>query len=148
MGRRSLSLALFAVVALVLAGTSVASAAADGGLAVQAYEWNNAVAGSPPGGMPCGAIAGATVCWEAGGDRWWVQDTASDGRSAVSDWLNYVNGAVHRTGGCRNGLGAGTWGFCNKDYIENSTLLFRECRNEGASPNFTACSGVYSTVRA
>ncbi|MEU4218486.1 hypothetical protein [Actinoplanes sp. NPDC026623] len=73
------------------------------------FEWDYAVAGSVPDGLPCAAITGAKICYQHDGDRWWVKDTSEDHASAVASWQNRRNGALYREGGCRNSMGVGTW---------------------------------------
>ncbi|MFD2081491.1 hypothetical protein SAMN05421678_106190 [Actinopolymorpha cephalotaxi] len=36
-----------------------------------------------------------------------------------------------RWGTCRNALGAGKWGVCDKDFAEDYTLYFRASRYDG-----------------
>ncbi|MFF9771884.1 hypothetical protein ACF1GT_35840 [Streptomyces sp. NPDC014636] len=96
---------------------------------MQAYEWDTAVSGSkPPQDCLDGVVAmtGAKACFERYGDVLWVEDTAADGHSATNSWSNYLfdssgNGHLYRQGSCVNKLGAGHWGYCNKDFYENST---------------------------
>lgn len=102
-----------------------------------AAEWNVAVAGSLPSSVntstDCVSITGSTVCYEAYGDRWWVKDTAADSASAVADWENIVSTTTDiRNGQCVNSLGNGKWGYCNKNYVENS-ILFVEAKVYDAS---------------
>ncbi|WP_051366338.1 hypothetical protein [Hamadaea tsunoensis] len=115
----------YAVLAVLLTVTPfVAPAAAS---AAVTPEKDYAVAGSPPAGLPCHTIAGATACYELSGDKWWVRDNENDGASAVADWLNYQNGNLYRSGQCINALGHGKWGVCNKNYYESSRVVARTC---------------------
>ncbi|EHR60685.1 hypothetical protein [Saccharomonospora cyanea] len=132
---RAMRMLLPAVAALLLAlmpataSAAQESPAAGGeGVSVAEYELDIAVAGTPPSsGLTCREITGARVCFEHYGDKWWVRDTAADGASAVVLWDNYRNGSLYRQGECQNRLGSGTWGVCNKNYYEDSTLDWLAC---------------------
>ncbi|GAB2964725.1 hypothetical protein [Saccharothrix stipae] len=103
------------------------------------YEVDYVVAGTPGAGATCfGGSNGAQVCYNPTGDRIWVHDTASDGASAVAQWQNYLDGdnTIHRHGECRNSLGAGSQGACNKNFQEGTRLYIRACRI-----NFSTGSG-------
>ncbi|MGW0432012.1 hypothetical protein ACWDV4_05640 [Micromonospora sp. NPDC003197] len=104
------------------------------------YEWNTAEAGTPPSGLPCVSTTGAIACFQAYGDKWWVKDTSGDSASAVAHWANYRNGALYRQGGCRNGLGSGKWGVCNKNYYEDSVVLYRACVYDASEGVWVRCS--------
>ena len=111
----ALSMAFAAVIGLLAPGTAMA---AD-------FETDYAVAGTPPSGelLRCAdAKADVQVCYEVSGDRWWVLDNKSDGKSAVVVWENYRNGSLYRTGMCVNSHSAGTWASCNKNYYEDSVV--------------------------
>jgi hypothetical protein len=119
--RRSALVALAATL-----GTVVAMALPNPAMAA-GYEWDYAVAGTVPDGLKCASITGAKICYELDGDRWWVKDTSADHASAVARWQNYRNGVLYREGGCRNSLGSGEWGVCNKNYYEDSGVYAKVC---------------------
>lgn len=144
---RKMRMLLPAVAALLLAlmpATASAApepAAADrGGVSAAEYELDIAKAGTPPSsGLNCRSITGARVCFEHYGDKWWVRDTASDGASAVVLWDNYRNGSLYRQGECQNRLGSGNWGVCNKNYYEDSTLVWTVCVYDVSEGRLVRC---------
>ncbi|MDX3657352.1 hypothetical protein PV646_08550 [Streptomyces sp. ID05-26A] len=83
-----------------------------------------AVAGTlpPRSQLTCHSYTAVEICYEKGGDHWWVQDQDSDGASAGVYWENLRNGSLYRNGACISSLGKGNWGQCNKDYYEDSVL--------------------------
>lgn len=104
-------------------------------------ESDTAVAGTPPNGLAfndsyCSDgydLAGnwvSTACFEPYGDKIWVYDARSDGHAADGYWMNWlVDGTTgkwtaYRDGDCWNSLTAGHWGYCNKDFYENSSLNY------------------------
>lgn len=119
--KRSLLVAIAAMLGLASALVTPGAAMAAG------YEVDHAVAGSVPDGLNCVSITGAKVCYEHDGDKWWVKDTKEDGASAVAEWVNYRNGVLYREGSCRNSLGNGKWGYCNKNYYEDSGVYAKVC---------------------
>ncbi|QFZ18541.1 hypothetical protein [Saccharothrix syringae] len=130
------------------ASSSASDAPADryaGGPATTAVdaEFNQAVAGTPPSGLPCVSTTGATACFEANGDKWWVRDTAADSASAEAFWENYRGGSLYRTGVCRNSLGNGKWGVCNKNYYEDSGLRWSACVYDASAGTLIRCSQWY-----
>jgi hypothetical protein len=135
-----LILTLLPSTASAASGASPAESHPSGGpTAAVAGEFNQAVAGSPPSGLPCIATTGAIACYQEYGDRWWVKDTALDSASAEAVWENYRNGRLYRSGICRNSLGNGNWGVCNKNYYEDSTIWWRACVYNGIHRH---CSGL------
>ncbi|HEX6345156.1 hypothetical protein [Umezawaea sp.] len=128
----ALSMAVAAVLGLLAPGTAMAAE----------YETDYAVAGSLPLGelLACDDLrVGVQVCLELSGDRWWVLDNDSDGKSAVVDWENYRGGSLYREGRCVNSHGLGVWASCNKNYYEDSTVRGRAGvwnRSTGASPDY------------
>ncbi len=73
------------------------------------YEWDTAVAGTPPATFSggCVTMTGAKACFEKHGDRWWVLDTIADGHSATASWENFLNDGTDswplwRSGSCVN----------------------------------------------
>ncbi|MEU2427481.1 hypothetical protein ABZ619_41960 [Streptomyces sp. NPDC007851] len=103
-------------------GTSVTPNSTDDGS-------QEAVAGTPGAGAfgsdDCISITGGEACFQKYGDVMWVKDTLSDGYPANGDYENYLwNGSswqLYRFGDCVNHLTAGHWGYCNKDFYEDST---------------------------
>jgi hypothetical protein len=153
---RSALLAAVAMIAALLMtmlpGTASASGAAPSNTPTDHYtasvtaaasEIDQAVAGSPPSGLPCVATTGATACFEAYGDKWWVKDTDSDSASAEALWQNFRGGSLYRDGICRNSLGNGTWGVCNKNYYEDSSLAFAACVFDVSADDLIRCSDWY-----
>ena len=111
-----------------------------------ATEFDRAVAsGQPPSTLPCIPTTGALACYQAYGDRWYVQDTRADGASAEAFWQNYRGGSLYREGICRNSLGNGKWGVCNKNYYENSFIRWAACVYNGSTGEVVRCSGWTST---
>lgn len=110
---------------------------------ILALEVDQAVAGTPPSGLPCISITGAIACFDADGDQWWVKDTAADSASAEVDWDNYLNGSLYRSGICRNSLGANTWGVCNKNYYEDSYIEFLAAVYDASEGVYVRWSDVY-----
>ncbi|HWO65959.1 MAG TPA: hypothetical protein VNO31_38600 [Umezawaea sp.] len=127
--------------ALSTAVTALIGIAAPGTALAVDYETDYAVAGSLPNEfLTCDTPErGVEVCYDVSGDRWWVRDNSSDGKSAVVDWENYRGGVLYREGRCVNSHGEGTWASCDKNYYEDSTLWGREGvwnRSTGASPDY------------
>lgn len=95
-------------------------------LAVE-YEYDYGVLGTPPATLHCAdPVSEVRVCYERGGDKWWVQDRKDDSKSAIVEWTNIRNDRVYRVGRCTNSQGANTWASCNKDYYEDSELEGRQ----------------------
>lgn len=155
-GRRAaLSASVFAIAALVLGvffpatasatvSATASSAPADVATGVSAAvetELDRAVAGDPPSGLECVSTTGARACFEKQGDKWWVLDTAADSASADAVWQNYRNGSLHRQGICRNSLGNGKWGVCNKNYYEDSGVRWAACVYDASADVLIRCSG-------
>ncbi len=112
-----------------------------GDVGTMAVELDSAVASSgPPPGLLCPAVAGAIACFDPYGDRWYVKDTAADSASAEARWNNYLSNELYRTGICRNSLGAGRWGVCNKNYYEQSTVHWRACVYDASANRLIRCS--------
>ena len=136
-----LMLTLLPAAASAAPGDSPADSYPSGGsTAAVATEFNRAVAGNPPSGLPCAAVIGAAACYQEAGDRWWVLDTRSDGASADAVWQNWRNGDLYRQGICRNSLGSGKWGVCNKNYYEDSFVRWGACVFDGSSNTIIRCS--------
>ncbi|NLT55754.1 MAG: hypothetical protein GXX79_14595 [Actinomycetales bacterium] len=130
MVRRRLSafVALAAITGLAVftAGPAAAGPDRDPDL----YEWNTAVAGTPPASFTkCTAKTpgvAAMACYVEGTDDLWVKDTAKDGYSAATEWImavpNGISLNIERWGTCVNSLGSGKWGVCRKNFTEDATL--------------------------
>lgn len=141
----TLSMAAAALFAVVMPG--IATAAQDtaterkvaaGDVSTAAYEVDYAVAGSlpPRSELTCHSVRAVEICYQAYGDRWWVQDQAADGASAAVHWENFRGGSLYRSGMCVNSLGNGKWGQCNKKYYEDSVLNGFPCvRDRSESPD-------------
>jgi hypothetical protein len=167
-GKRILAVGIaVAVVAVAAVSTpsaasaSTPSASTPSAVAVaasaSAYEWDTAVAaGSPPSfsSSDCVSMTGVKACFEKHGDKWWVEDTKSDGHSATASWYNLlgVDIVTYRSGSCVNKLGTGKWGVCNKDYYEMTTpnpidsrggsyLDWEACIYDSAAGTWHGCSG-------
>jgi hypothetical protein len=69
----------------------------------------------PPASAVCAQTTGTRVCYEEGGDYWWVRDTKADKSFSTAEWTATD---YSRYGECQNRLGYGTWARCNKDYKE------------------------------
>ncbi|GAA3829250.1 MULTISPECIES: hypothetical protein [Amycolatopsis] len=117
--RRSLFVALAtsigAVLALLVPGTAAAS------------DYNIATASNGPSGnywYYCVTDTGVEGCYQPYGDLFYVRDTKANGQAAEVRWYNNLNGAPYRQGTCRNNLGSGHWGVCDKDFREDSTIRF------------------------
>lgn len=135
--KRSVLVTLAAIV-----GALFALAMPGAALAAPDYEVDYAVAGDPPINRgPCLQRVGAVICFEASGDKWWVQDTDEDHASAVAEWYNHRNGSLYRQGACRNTLGYGKWGVCNKDYYETSDIEARACVVNLSASSVVGCTG-------
>jgi hypothetical protein len=140
---------LLLAVSVMLALAAIVSTPATAGATGEplqtnaAVEWNSAVAGTPPHGLPCISGPGSFVCWEAYGDRFWVWDTEADGASAVARWNNYTTSSTspYREGACRNSMGNNTWGYCNKNFTEGSQLLVWACRYNAGAGWVGTCQG-------
>ncbi|MBT8224516.1 MAG: hypothetical protein HKP61_19765 [Dactylosporangium sp.] len=126
---------LSAIVALVMATGLVAFTAAPASASVTTpvYEWNTAVAGTPPSFTKCTSSTyigsgdvQAIACYVEGSDDFWVKDTKVDGYSAAADWIlavpNGISMEIVRRGICINSLGGGKWGVCKKNFDEAGTL--------------------------
>ncbi|MET9451768.1 hypothetical protein [Streptomyces cinerochromogenes] len=130
---------------LLLPGSASAANPVTAAPAVQAYEWDTAVSGgTPPQDCLANAISrtGSEACFERYGDVLWVKDTSADGHSATNSWDNYLadsggNWTLYRQGSCVNKLGSGKWGYCNKDFYENSSA--NAYGGRGSSVDYAAC---------
>jgi hypothetical protein len=124
-----LTVAAVATVGALAAGPATgASAAAPRAEPTIAAETDYAVAATPSASVNdnCVSYTGVKACFEKYGDKIWVLDTAPDGYRADGAWHNDLwNGSSwvdYRLGTCRNTLGSGRWGYCNKDFYEDDTL--------------------------
>lgn len=123
--RLAVGVATAFVLSLTTAGAltpAAASASPAPAVGLLAYETNYAVAGTP-NFDGCADNTYTVACFEKYGDRWWVGLHVSSGRA---EWRNELwNGSkwvLYREGSCISNLGAQTWGACNKDYYENSSV--------------------------
>lgn len=103
------------LLAVMLAGAAVLI----GAQSALAYEWDIATPGDLPGGLPCTETEGSKVCFESHGEKFWVKDTFADSYSAIAKWT--MTWGV-REGYCRNALGEGKWGYCNKSFEEGRRI--------------------------
>ena len=94
-----------------------------------AYVDDPAVAGTPPtfSSGQCAEIDASKACFEPSGDKIWVYDALADGKAAAGYWENYLRNSagdwiIYRNGKCTNHLTAGTWGYCNYDFYEDTSL--------------------------
>ncbi len=108
-----------AMLSAMLVGASPASASTG----------DAAVAGSPPAfsSGQCAEIDASVACFEPSGDKIWVYDAKADGAAAAGYWENYLKNSAgqwlyYRYGKCTNHLGAGSWGYCNYDFYEDTSL--------------------------
>ena len=105
------------------------------------FEWDYAVRGTPPDGLECATYLGAKACYQEYGDTLWVKDLASDGFSAIARWWDYIDEGggrykLYRQGACRNKLGSGAWGYCNKNFWETNMLVSTPCLYDGDTGRF------------
>lgn len=126
----ALSMAAAAAISVVVPGTASAIEFE--------LDYGTKVSGGPPSATRCtDAIAEVKVCYEPYGDKWWVQDRKSDGKSAIVEWQNRTSVRLHRYGRCVNSHGTGTWAVCNKNYYEDSNITGYQGvwnRSSGADP--------------
>ncbi len=120
---------LLVAAAPVLTATAQAQTTPRGPETAYSYEWNNAKASAAPtGDYYCAHTTGSLVCFKPDGDKIYVKDTKGDHYSAVMRWYTDYG----RWGTCRNALGSGKWGVCDKDFAEQSHYLaFRATRYNG-----------------
>lgn len=90
---------------------------------------------------------GGWGAFQSSGDKFWVDDTLSDGHSVAVAWINYRNGAEYRSGICVNSHGAGKWAYCNKNFYEDSTLWVKTCTYEASTKKFVECNLLGSEFR-
>ncbi|MEV7871547.1 hypothetical protein AB0P17_36855 [Streptomyces sp. NPDC088124] len=99
-------------------------------------------AASPAADQVCATATGAVGCFVKYGDKFIVEDTASDGYSAAVVWANYLwdgsSWQLYRTGLCYNPEGAGTMVTCNKDFYEDSSTNAYGAK--GSVLDFQACT--------
>jgi len=80
-------------------------------------------------------------CFTANGDIFTLFDGAADGHSIGLYWRNYAaDGSIYREGACVETRGVGTWGACNKNFIENSRLKIMVCTVESATKSKYDCA--------
>lgn len=62
------------------------------------------------------------VCFKPSGDKVYVKDGSADGRSGMAE-LNVMS--TGRNTVCRNKHGAGSWAYCDFNFIEHRAVSFR-----------------------
>lgn len=139
----AISMAFLAVMGSMMpasAETTSVQAVSEIGAAADGVEF--AVAGTlpPRSQLTCHSYTAVEICYEKGGDHWWVQDQDSDGASAGVYWENIRNGSLYRNGTCITSLGKGNWGQCNKDYYEDSVLNGFPCTWNRSTGGDIVCS--------
>lgn len=121
-------------------------------LNVKPYENNTAVASGEPTLIgtawndiidPNDNFAGE-ACFELHGDRIWVYDARGDGLATYGQWQNYLRNpsrtwVLYREGTCKNSLGHGHWGVCDKDFYEDSTSP-NAVGGQGSGLRIAACT--------
>lgn len=98
------------------------------------YEWDIAKPGRYPGGLPCAKTTGSWVCFQSKGEKFWVKDIAGDEMSAIAKWRLPQQGT--REGYCRNRLGVGHWGYCNKSFLEGRLVHWWAARYDRDTNRF------------
>ncbi|GHH36964.1 hypothetical protein [Lentzea cavernae] len=140
----ALSMAFLAVMgSLAPASAEVTSVQAVSEIGAAADGIEFAVAGTlpPRSQLTCHSYTAVEICYEKGGDHWWVQDQDSDGASAGVYWENIRNGSLYRNGTCITSLGKGSWGQCNKNYYEDSVLNGWPCTWDRGAGGDIECTG-------
>lgn len=125
LARLSMSICMTASVIVLATGTAAPAFAAP------SMEANQAVAGSPPAGLPCtqDPYNKTKMCWEHGGDIIWVVNYNSQW-GVWGYWQNYwpTDNDFYRQGVCYStNLARGAWGYCDKNMHENSLIKMRSC---------------------
>ncbi|BBH63374.1 hypothetical protein ACTI_00590 [Actinoplanes sp. OR16] len=129
------------VLTAAMVGIGVAVMAPSPALAAITVEYNTAVADSAPSDTSEKmTVAGSTAYYVDYGDKWYVKDTAADGKSAVVIWEYYINFEQTRAGMCSNKQGNGTWGSCNKEYDESAGIRAKACTYDFSAGKAGACS--------
>jgi hypothetical protein len=125
--KRKLGLwAALIVIAVQVLTASPANAAVE-------WEINYALrsAVGPPSALPCANmdVPRVRACWEASGDKIWVQNLDNAGFESVVYWANYYpnDARLYRNGKCLNKLPDGQWGICDKNMYETSLIKFKVC---------------------
>ncbi|HUQ57465.1 hypothetical protein [Lentzea sp.] len=142
----ALSMAVLATVGAMMPASASAEvtsvqAVSEVGAAADGVEF--AVAGSlpPRSQLECHSYTAVEICYEKGGDHWWVQDQdSSDNASAGVYWENMRGGSLYRSGFCISSLGNGNWGQCNKNYYEDSVLNGFPCTWNRSTGGDIVCS--------
>ncbi|WP_123965725.1 hypothetical protein [Streptomyces sp. TLI_185] len=63
-----------------------------------------------------------TACYQAAGDILYVKDLKADNQGVSNDWK--LSNGSSRWGQCGSTLGAGKWGYCDKDFPEGVKIQF------------------------
>lgn len=97
--------------------------------ALDDFEVDVAQAGTPDFDtyfIGCVDYTGVEACFQPYGDVLWVKDTG--GSAATAAWGNDLwTGSAwkrYRTGECDNHLGVGHWGYCTKEFYEDSSVSY------------------------
>ncbi|MFC6019839.1 hypothetical protein ACFP2T_26995 [Plantactinospora solaniradicis] len=121
--RGLLTLAAMAGVAVALLTPTAASAAYAGSETDYA-----AASNGPTNGYVCIGHTGVTACFKPLDDLIYVKDTEADGYAAVVEWSADAPWDNYRSGSCVNKLGAGNWGVCNKNFVEDGNISINGAR--------------------
>ncbi|NNC14549.1 hypothetical protein HJC22_02230 [Corallococcus exiguus] len=87
---------------------------------------------------------GVNVAYNPANDNVTVNDTLSDGHSAVAVIYNPNTGSTTE---CWNSNGVGTSHTCNRDYPNNPLLRIKACTGESSTMKTGSCSA-FQDVRA
>ncbi|MEH1163777.1 hypothetical protein V6V47_00155 [Micromonospora sp. CPCC 205539] len=114
--------------------------------ASKAPEHSEAVAGSPPSSFDsCVNGPNGRSCFQKYGDKIWVLDTYANGRGHFASWSNWLwdgnSWELYREGFCNNGLTAGVWGYCDKEFYEDSTNP-NPYGNKGSGLRISSCDAL------
>ncbi|MGQ4515417.1 hypothetical protein [Streptomyces sp. DW26H14] len=71
--------------------------------------------------IKCVSVSGAKACFQPYGDILWVY-----GRGHDANWENHIRNSSgawqeYRVGSCMNALSGNRWGYCNKNFYEDTT---------------------------
>ncbi|MDC2957490.1 hypothetical protein PO587_23805 [Streptomyces gilvifuscus] len=110
--------------AAMLSGVVMATLPLASTASASDYEGDIAKAGNPApdASQVCVSTPNTTACFQAEGDFLYVKDLKADGNGVSNDW-HLSNGSTRR-GQCGSTLGAGKWGYCDKDFPEGVKITF------------------------
>ena len=78
-----------------------------------------------------------------------MSDRLADGHAGAIYWRNYYPGdTLYRNGACIERGGEGSYGVCNKNFIESSKLQFRACSVEWSTKVTYDCAAWHPVVYA